>query len=187
MNSTISLTEEKQGTSSIGLSDVIKYKMPYIPLSRFEDADTSATIMFTSDVISYHIYFTTPRVDISRLYETGTTTPRTEVIYKKPISIEALLGDKGERVLGEVINLIDDTSREHDWPLNHVEVIYLEDIEVENWQYILVVLVFNCDFEIADKYLHNLYEELDSLANALGSEDQNILQRKIFFDVTTTL
>ncbi len=192
MNSAPALQEEKQGASdisasSIEVSAVPKYRIPHAPLARFGYVTTAEAIVFTSEVGIYSYFITVPRIDISDFYEISITTPRTKVVYKKQKAIEALLGDRGKHVLRRVIDLMEDTSREQNWPLTHVEVTPIEDAEVESWQYILIVLVFDCAFEVADEYLHNFYHELDSLTDAVNSEEQDILQRKLFFDVATTV
>lgn len=193
MNSALALQEDKQSVSSISATSievgaVPKYRIPYAPLARFGYAATAEAIVFTPEVGIYPTYFvTTPRIGISGFYEISITTPKMRVVYKKQKAIEALLGDRGKHVLRRVIDLMKDASREQNWPLTHVEVTPMEDAEVENWQYILIVLVFDCDFEVADEYLHNFYHELDSLIDALNSEEQDILQRKLFFDVATTV
>ena len=188
MNSTLALKDERQGASSIESSEVRKYRIPRTPSAYFEDVVTTAAAVSKFDVgFNYRYFITAPRVDITGLYKASTTTLRTRIVYKERTSVEALLGDKGKRVLWRVVNLIEDASQEYDWPLDHVEVIHTQDTEVENWRYILIVLVFDCDFEVADDYLHNLYEKLDCLSNALGSEELDILQRKLFFDVGTTV
>lgn len=188
MNSPLTLQEEKPSASSIEVGVVPKYRMPHTSLERFRGSVTSGTVVFTSDVHAYYPNFVTaPRGDISGLYKAGITGPRIRVVHKKRASVDALLGNKGRRLLADVIDLAEDASLKQNWPLNHMEVIYVEDAEVENWQYVLIILVFDCDFKGSDEYLHNFYEELDSLANALDSEKQDILQRKLFFDVATTI
>jgi len=188
VNSTLALQEEKQDTSSVEISGIPKYRIPCIPLALFQDVATTATIVFTSDTLFYNTYFITASgVDISGWYEISSTIPRIKVVYKKRESIEALLGDRGKRVLRRVIDLMEDTSRQQNWTLTHVEVTPIKDAEVESWQYILIMLVFDRDFEVADKYLHNFYGELDSLADVLDGEEQDILQGKLFFDVATTV
>jgi len=188
VNSPLTLQEEKQSASSIEVGVVPKYRIPYTSLERFRDSITTGAVVFAYDVHSYYAYFTTaPGVDISGLYKAGRTAPRTRVVHMKRASVDALLGNKGRRLLTDVIDLAEDASLKQNWPLNHMEVIYVEDAEVENWQYVLILLVFDCDFKGADECLHNFYEELDSLANALDSEKQDILQRKLFFDVATTI
>lgn len=193
MNSAPALQEEKPSVSdisasSIEVSAVPKYRIPHAPLARFGYATTTEAIVFTPETGIYSTYFVTaPRIDISGFYEISITTPKTRVVYKKQKTIEALLGDRGKHVLQRVIGLIEDASQEQSWPLTHVEVTPIEDAEVENWQYILIVLVFDCDFEVADDYLHNFYYELDSLLDAVSSEEQDILQRELFFDVATTV
>jgi len=193
VNSALALQEEKQSASGISASSiegsaVPKYRIPRAPLARFKYATTAGTIVFSPEVGGiYSTYLvTTPRINIS-FDEINITTPKTKVVYKKQKAIEALLSDRGKHVLQRVLDLMEDTSWEQKWPLTHVEVTPIEDAEVESWQYILIVFVFDCDFQVADEYLHNFYHELDSLTDALNSEGQDILQRKLFFDVATTV
>lgn len=192
MNSALTLQEEKQGTSSISASSIEgsafpKYRIPRVPLARPGTATTAEAMVLTTEEAIYTYFVTAPRIVISGFYETGITTRKTRVMYKKQEAIEALLGDKGKHVLSRVIELIEGASLKSGWPLRHVEVAHVEDAEVENWQYALMTLVFDSDFEVADEYLHNFYNKLDSLADALDVEGQDILQRKLFFDVATAV
>ena len=45
MNSSLALKEEQQGTSSIELSQISKYRMPRTPLACFQDAATTAAVL----------------------------------------------------------------------------------------------------------------------------------------------
>lgn len=192
MNSALVLQEEEQdgsisSASSIEVSVFPKYWTPHIPLARLGSATTSAVIIAVLEDAVYTCPITAPRVDFSGFYETSISTPKTKVVYENQKAVEALLGTKGRHILSRVIELIEGTSHKNDWPLTHVEVIHIDDTEVENWQYALVTLVFNSDFEVADEYLHNFYNELDSLADILDGEGQDILQRTLFFDAATAL
>lgn len=192
MNSALVLQEEKQDASSSSASSIEvgaspKYRIPRLPLARLGTATTAEATILTPDEAVYTYFVTAPRIDFSGFYETGIITPRRKVVYKKQGAVKALLGDKGKHTLSRVTELIEGTSHKNDWPLLHVEVTYVEDAEVESWQYVLITLVFDSDFEVADEYLHNFYDELDSLSDALDAEGQNILQRKLFFDVATAI
>ena len=112
--------------------------------------------------------------------------PAIEVVYENQELIETLLGEEGKKVLGKTLVLIDNTARKFKWPLHKIEIQRASDIEVNNWNYVLLVLFFDSDFDTADEYLHLLYGELDGLATTLTSEEQDILQRSIYFDVETT-
>ncbi len=83
--------------------------------------------------------------------------------------------------------MIRDAAYYRNWPLVRLEIAHVEDKEIKNWRYVLIVLVFNRDFEAADGYLHNFYERLDSLAQVLDSEEQDILRRKLFFDIAAAV
>ena len=111
----------------------------------------------------------------------------TKVGYNDFGAVEQLLGAAGMRALEKVIRLISDTSQNEDWPLTKIEVNWVKDYEVKNWQYIWIVLVFETNFDKADEYLNNLYPKIDKFATALTEEEQLILQKKLFFDVRATL
>jgi len=115
--------------------------------------------------------------------KTGTDA---HISYINQDTIETLLGEKGKKVLGKTLVLIGNTARKFKWPLHKIEVQCVSDIEVKDWNYVLVVLSFDSDFDTADEYLHLLYRELDSLVTTLTYEEQDILQGLIYFDVETT-
>ncbi len=106
-----------------------------------------------------------------------------EIYYLNQELVEGLLGNNGKYVLRQVLKVIKDTTLE--WPLNRIEISYVRDSEVKDWEYVLLFLVFTCDFDIADRYLHELYNEIDLLTSRLSTEEQEILQRMIFFDIKT--
>jgi hypothetical protein len=107
------------------------------------------------------------------------------VDYKDSEAIGLLLGAAGLDVLGKVIEVIFSTSQQEKWSLTRVEVDFIEDCEVENWQYVRLLLFFDTDFDTADAYLHALYSKLDELALKFTEPEKEILQRKLFFDVRT--
>ena len=127
------------------------------------------------------------RVGISGFYETTVAAPIVEIVYRKRKYVEALLGDKGKRLLQKVIVLVEDTSLKQHWPLSHIEVTLVRDSEVQDWQYVLLLLFFNSDFDTADRCLHDFYGKLDLLAGRLDDKEQDILRRMLFFDVATTI
>ncbi len=190
MNSAVVLLEEEQdgssSASSIQVSVFPKYWTPHIPLARLGSATTSAVIVAVPEEGVYTSPITAPRVDFSGFYET-ISIRKTKVVYENRVAVEALLGTRGRHILSRVIELVESTSRRNYWPLTHVKVTHIDDTEVENWQYVLVTLVFYSSFEAADEYLHSFYNELDSLADILDAEGQDILQRKLFFDVATAV
>lgn len=110
-----------------------------------------------------------------------------DIVYNNRELIEGLLGNQGKSVLEKVVNLIQDTVQENSWPLNEVEVHHITDLEVKDWRYVLLELLFNSDFDSADKYLHDFYEKLDTLTDTLNDEEQEILRGMLFFDVGTTV
>ena len=119
---------------------------------------------------------------LEKLDKTG---PDIHISYINQDAIETLLGEEGKKVLQKTLELICNTARKFNWPLSKIELQCTSDIEVKNWNYILLALYFESDFDTADKYLNLLYVELDSLATTLTDEEQDILQRLVYFDVET--
>jgi hypothetical protein len=117
------------------------------------------------------------------------TQPDTSVnvIYEDKELVNTLLGLPGQSVLKKVIKLIYDVKRKGNWPLISLEIDHTTDIEDRDWQYVLVNLVFDTDFESADEYLHQFYGKLDQLSSGFSKQDQDILQRMIYLDVKTSL
>lgn len=123
--------------------------------------------------------------DIETLPEITKVTRPIEISCPNQALVETLLGSKGKYTLEKVLSLIKNSAAELDWPLTGVEVRYIRDPEVKDWEYVLVLLAFTCDFDTADRHLHKLYDHIDMLSRKLGDEEAEILQRMIFFDIET--
>jgi len=186
VNSSSILMEEKPPTSSVELDKTQLYRMPHVPMWYFQDLAMTARTWLAPEV---DIYFATaPGIDaMGFCSRVMATAPKTQVLFQNRASIETLLGDKGKRLLEELIASIKDMSWKQDWPLVRLEVSHIKDVEVGDWQYILITLVFDSDFDSADKYLHDFYKVLDLLTDTLDQEEQDIFRRMLFFDVGTTL
>ena len=107
------------------------------------------------------------------------------VIYDNRNAVETLLGSQGKHVLEEVINPVQDTAQEEKWPLEKIEIRYTRDFEVKEWEYIVVVFVFNCMFSTANKYLEHIYQNMDSLIDRLGAQEQELITNLIYLDIET--
>lgn len=120
--------------------------------------------------------------------------PTLEPVIKKPFinvsyinrdSIDNLLGIKGKITLGKVVNLIQKEAEEENWPLTKIEVHHEKDPEVEDWEYLVIVLDYNSPFEDANKYLNMLYDRLDEVADRLAPDEKAILAELIYIDIKT--
>ena len=186
MNKGYILTEEKQTTSSVELEEIQPYRMPRMPIWYSPDLSRTAIPVLAPEAST--VFVTAPGIDMSAFYPgIIVLAPKTQVLFRNRVSTKTLLGDKGERLLEKLISVIEDTSREKDWPLIRLEVNCIKDFEVRDWQYILFILVFDSDFDSADKYLHDFYKILDLLTDTLDQEEQDIFRRMLFFDVGTIL
>lgn len=185
MNSTLALEEEARDTSSMQGIEFPKWALPHVSEPLLESSSTVTAIDFPNGIGWYGTL--TTRYFGSDLALHPEATQTTKVEYRDIDRTNAFLGTEGNKILGKVIELISDVSRSRDWSLSHVEVDFVEDGEVDGWQYVLVVLVFNCDFDTADRCLHELYGELDQLACCLDAIGQHVLEGKLFLDVATSI
>jgi hypothetical protein len=115
------------------------------------------------------------------------TTMPIDIEYYDREYIDSFLGNSGQLVLKQILALICDIFYKKHWPLTKIDVHHVKDIEVEDWEYILIVFTFHVSFEKADEYLHSFYNSLDDLASGFNETEKGILQRMIYFDIQTTL
>ncbi|MBA7681850.1 hypothetical protein ES703_90191 [subsurface metagenome] len=127
----------------------------------------------------------TIREMLERFYDRRLIRPIPVIYYNEKGKVERLLGTVGVRVLKCVLDLIADSFSTRDWPLQKVEISHVNDPEITTWEYVLFVFKFDCDFDSADNYLHEFYQELDNLTKRLNHEEQSIIQGVLFFDIET--
>ena len=110
-----------------------------------------------------------PVADWFQISEQVIKRPSVNVSYDNKDSVFTLLGTKGKIVLNKVINLIQKEAEEENWPLVKIDIRYTRDFEVQDWEYVVLNLVFNCKFETADEYLEKIYSHLDGLIQELSN------------------
>lgn len=147
-------------------------------------------------VVARGLYILPLERDIERggifVYEGIETLPKLikvarpiEIGYLNQELVESLLGSEGKYVLEQVLSVVKDLALEMDWPLDGVEIRHVRDAEVKDWEYVLLLLIFTCDFDTADRHLHELYNQIDTLTSKLSDKGQEVLQRMVFFDIET--
>ena len=98
-----------------------------------------------------------------------------ETISKIPVVWETtqseadhLLGTTGRLLLEQTLSLAGRLAAERKWPLSRVRVQLYQDPEIE-WEYLLLVLVFDCGPDKAEKlwdeYLHESQQQIGSQLN----------------------
>lgn len=107
--------------------------------------------------------------------------------YSNRDAIDRLLGNEGKGVLKKVVDLLNQTAHKQNWPIKYIDIQFIEDTDINNWQYILVVLRFDCDLDTADDYLHEFYNRLDILIDSFEENQESILTSLLYFDVGTAL
>jgi hypothetical protein len=74
-----------------------------------------------------------------------------------PSDLKRLTVGEGEADLGQLISKVIDqvrvVAKSERWPLDRIEIDLYQDPEVVSWEYLVVLLVFNSPFEVANKYL----------------------------------
>lgn len=119
-------------------------------------------------------------------YRTNIPGLKFEIEYQNKEAVEQLLGGVGRKVLDKVLRLANTVSKKQNWPLTKVRIQRYKDYELPSWEYVLVIMVFDTTFEIADEYLHEFCDQIDLLNKKLSDEEQTILRELFSFDVTTT-
>ena len=109
-----------------------------------------------------------------------------DVSFINPNDIDALLSIQGKPILNRMVKLIQDTAHEENWPLEKINIRHTRDFEVKYWEYIVIILVFNCTFETANTYLEDIYKRLDPLVVKLDSQARELIAKFIYLDIETT-
>ena len=69
-----------------------------------------------------------------------------------PAVADRLLGAEGRHLLDDVVDNIREAALENQWPLTKIDIDYHQDMEFEWWEYLLLVLHFDCPWEEARDY-----------------------------------
>jgi len=126
-----------------------------------------------------------PDIILKRFIEPVAAKRLVNVIYVNRSAIDILLGSQGKAVLEKVVTLVQDTAHEESWPLEKIEIRHIRDFEVKDWEYIVVVLAFNCTFETANAYLEDIYQRLDALVEKLSIQGRELIANLIYLDIAT--
>lgn len=134
-------------------------------------------------------YLKMPSIARNRFFvitDTIKVTKTIKVDYVNHDAAETLLGNQGKIILEKVLHLIKNLATELDWPLVKIDIRYTRDFEVQDWEYVVLNLVFNCKFETADEYLEEIYSHLDGLIQELSSHERELIANFIYLDIETT-
>jgi hypothetical protein len=104
-----------------------------------------------------------------------------------PSNLDRLVGNEKKANLGQLVHRViaevKSAARAESWPLNRIEVDLYQDPEAANWEYLVVLLVFDSSFELANQYLGQLYRRLDKFSRGLKGGELTLFRRLIYFDV----
>ena len=91
-----------------------------------------------------------------------------------------LLGVDHRPLLDEVIDRIRQAAIENQWPLTKIDIGYRQDMEFEEWEYLLLTLRFDCPQPEAGQYWEACLDTVvDPLEQELGPLAQNLFTDKI--------
>ena len=79
----------------------------------------------------------------------STTSPIPINCQTKPAVVDRLLGNTGRPLLNQLLERISQTAAQRQWPLKEIRIEHYQDPEVD-WEYLLLVMDFNCPYEEAD-------------------------------------
>ncbi|MBN2239443.1 MAG: hypothetical protein JW712_06700 [Dehalococcoidales bacterium] len=199
MNSTLEYEIEEKNVSSHYLFRLPEYRIPSNPLLWISTPTVTScdilTLFFqeqvalaTSTVIcSGAVILPTTDWSLLDICHITQSIPTISIKNNNPVPVDELLGETGKSILDKAIEAICVVSRIDKWPLDYIEIEYIEDIEVEGWKYILVNLVFDASQEIVEDILYKCFDLIDNLSDTLSPENQELLQRKLYFDARTTI
>ena len=100
-----------------------------------------------------------------------------------PADVQDLLGPKGIRVITRVLALTRNAALNNDWPLNAIDMRIELDPEIENQEYVLILLQLNTSYDVANRVLEEFYLSLQEFADGLTGVSRQIFMDKIYFDV----
>jgi hypothetical protein len=107
-----------------------------------------------------------------------------------PSDLKRLTVGEGEADLGQLISKVIDqvrvVAKSERWPLDRIEIDLYQDPEVVSWEYLVVLLVFNRPFEVANEYLKESYPRLDSFSQKFKEEELKLFRKLVYFDIETT-
>ena len=124
--------------------------------------------------ISYQFTSNSRRAEIAKLIPS--------VWITKPAVADRLLGARGRHLLDEVIDRIRQAAIENQWPLTKIEIDYHQDMEFEWWEYLLLVLHFDCHWEEAQQHCDDCLDQVvDPFQRELGPLAKHLFIGKISY------
>ena len=86
-----------------------------------------------------------------------------------PAVADRLLGAEGRHLLDEVIDNIRQAAPENGWPLTQIDIDYHQDLEFEDWEYLLLTLHFDCPRPEAEQHCDDCLDQVvDPFQGNLG-------------------
>ena len=114
------------------------------------------------------------------------STSNVPVVWKTTESeADRLLGKSARPVLDQVIELMQQWSARHKWPLKQIDIRYRQDVEYPEWEVLMVDPVFRAVPEEAEQYLESFLGEVDLFQNNLGHAKRNKFIERVYFDFET--
>lgn len=105
------------------------------------------------------------------------------VVWKTRKSVaHRLLGEAGVPLLDQLLAETQGVAKKRRWPLQEIKVDHYEDPE-EDWEYMLLILDFDCPQPKALKLWTNYLNQIVSgMEEGLESDAKDIFTKKIYYD-----
>ena len=100
------------------------------------------------------------------------------IIWKtKQAVANRLLGDVGRPLLDQWLEHTKQVASEYQWPLKRISVEYYQDDEILDWEYIVLVMDFDCSSAKAEKIFWE-----DYIKGIVGAKQKELtgLEKEIF-------
>ena len=100
-----------------------------------------------------------------------------------PAVADRLLGAEGRHLLDEVLENIRQAAPQNGWPLTQIDIDYHQDLEFEDWEYLLLVLYFDCPWGEAKEYWGDCLDTvIDPLQRKLGGPLKKLFIGKLSYE-----
>lgn len=98
-------------------------------------------------------------------------------------TVDRLLGTIGRPVLSRLLDWTQVAVEDKKWPLEKITIQHYQDSE-EDWEYLLLIMDFDCDRQRAKELFWDEYLGIcvDAMSKELEGTEKEVLLRKIHFE-----
>ena len=101
-------------------------------------------------------------------------------------AVARLLGPVGEKVLADLIAVIRNVALREQLPLCEIRIQPVRDIEIPQWETVVIIASFESDFDAASRYVREMYPDIDEQIDRWTPEEQEYYWRVLSLDFEAT-